>query len=164
MKLSLSFLLSLLLALLSAATAQEPQAYVPSTDYYGEEGGGQTDPNQAQGGPSTAGGQADVPTADGPVDATEPAHVHPHKNSTHEVVDYTQPDPNPFNNEYPCQGPWYECVGMDKLEAFVYIKERMKYCADTDSRVMMYSKAEGKVNRVFAHVNSDGTVTKVAAA
>eukprot|EP00590_Aulacoseira_subarctica_P011609 CAMPEP_0172423680 /NCGR_PEP_ID=MMETSP1064-20121228/17657_1 /TAXON_ID=202472 /ORGANISM="Aulacoseira subarctica , Strain CCAP 1002/5" /LENGTH=184 /DNA_ID=CAMNT_0013165161 /DNA_START=40 /DNA_END=594 /DNA_ORIENTATION=+ len=184
MKLSCSFLPLFLVILVSYTTAQDQNSQnVSPPEYYGDiKGGqeyqsdGQTDSNHEEINPSQTAGRIDATGASDQVDASSavgqevPAHVVRHKTSTgasvanHEVVDYSQEDPNPYNNEYPCQGPWYECVGMDKLEAFAYIKERLKYCGDTDTRVMMFAKADGLAERIFAHVNSDGTVTKVAAA
>jgi len=73
-------------------------------------------------------------------------------------------DPNPFGNPYPCQGPYPECVGMTKEDARAYIKERMEYCGDNTTKVFLYEKGAGSPNRVFVHVNSVGTVTKLSAA
>jgi hypothetical protein len=184
MKVPLSILLWLCLALFKVSSAQ--QIAYPNTDYYGEQqpaqdassstsstegqaGDGQTSTSTVgQGGggqaePGSQGGQ------DGGVAPTKPV-LRPRQPRVRgpavvrHQVDYTQPDPNPYNNEYPCQGPWYECVGMDKNDCFIYIKERLKYCGDTETKVMMYPKSEGEKNRVFVHVNSDGAITKAAAA
>lgn len=191
MKLPLSTIICILLALLKISSAQD--IVYPKTDYYGEQqpaeqdantavtegqgggGDGQTGgyqvmdqtgaSNSIQGGNGgQQGGEEQVVSA-APAKAVSPRppRVRGPAAGRHKI-DYTQPDPNPYNNEYPCQGPWYECVGMNKDDCFVYIKERLKYCGDTETKVLMYPKSEGVKNRVFVHVNSAGAITKAAAA
>jgi hypothetical protein len=191
MKLPLSTFIWILLALLKISSAQD--IVYPKTDYYGEqqpaaqdantpstegqggEGYGQTggyqvsdqtdasNSNQGGDGGQQGGGGEQVAAAPSKAARSRPPRVRGPAADRHKI-DYTQPDPNPYNNEYPCQGPWYECVGMDKNDCFAYIKERLKYCGDTETKVLMYPKSEGVKNRVFVHVNSAGAITKAAAA